>query len=40
MVAAYRKAKQRKREWIEEQQRDFERIQKSLEDYPIYYENA
>lgn len=40
MIAAYRKAKQRKREWMEEQERDFQRIRESLKATPIYYENA
>lgn len=40
MIAAYRKAKQRKREWMEEQERDFQRIKDSLKAKPICYENA
>ena len=40
MIAAYRKAKQRKREWMEEQERDFQRIKDSLKAKPICYKNA
>ncbi len=35
MIAAYRKAKQRKREWMEEQERDFQRIKESLKAKPM-----
>lgn len=40
MIAAYRKMKQRKKEWIAEQQRDFQRIHDSINAEAMVYGNA
>lgn len=40
MIAAYRKMKQRKKEWIAEQQRDFQRIRDSINTEAMAYGNA
>ena len=40
MIAAYRKMKQRKKEWIAEQQRDFQRIHDSINAEAMAYGNV
>lgn len=40
MIAAYRKMKPRKKEWIAEQQRDFQRIRDSINAEAMAYGNA